>query len=120
MQFQVDFRMNQLLLTPEETSKFTLLEHLTHLDIRDNKVGDIDLKALKTLEYLNCGRNEISSIQINGLSLKNFFAPHNCEYFSHVEWYQLQKICKQNCALFPYLNRKNDKTSMRKLILPHF
>ena len=71
--------MNQLTLTPEETNKFTLLEHLTHLDIRDNKVGDINLKALKTLEYLNCGRNDINSIEINGLSLKNFFAPHNCK-----------------------------------------
>ena len=71
--------MNQLTLTPEETNKLTLLEHLTHLDIRDNKVGDINLKALKTLEYLNCGRNDISSIEINGLSLKNFFAPYNCK-----------------------------------------
>ena len=74
---QVDFRMNELILDPEEASKFGLLEHLTHLDIRDNKVGDIDLRPIKTLEYLNCGRNEIGALQINGLALKNLFAAHN-------------------------------------------
>jgi hypothetical protein len=48
---KVDLRMNQLTLPPSETVKFVALEHLTHLDIRDNKVpwysiGDEDFFVL--------------------------------------------------------------------------
>ena len=44
---KVDLRMNQLTLSPTETMKFTVLEHLTHLDIRDNQVTDLDIRALR-------------------------------------------------------------------------
>ncbi len=74
---KVDFRMNQLTLPPSETMKFTVLEHLTHLDIRDNQVVDLDVRALKTLEYLNCERNNMHTLQVNGTALKNLFAAHN-------------------------------------------
>lgn len=74
---KVDLRMNQLTLPPSETMKFTMLEHITHLDIRDNRIGDLDIRALKVLEYLNCERNEMTTLQINGTALKNLFANHN-------------------------------------------
>ena len=74
---KVDLRMNQLTLPPSETIKFTMLEHITHLDIRDNRINDLDIRALKLLEYLNCERNEMTCLQVNGSALKNLFASYN-------------------------------------------
>jgi len=76
---KVDLRMNQLVLPNTETMKFSILEHLTHLDIRDNRVTELDLRSLKSLEYLSCERNTMLSLQLNGTSLKNLFASCNCE-----------------------------------------
>ena len=36
---KVDLRMNKLQLLPTETAKFHSLEHVTHIDIRDNQVS---------------------------------------------------------------------------------
>ena len=69
--------MNQLILTPSETVKFSILEHMTHLDIRDNIVKELDIRSLKSLEYLNVERNEMTILQVNGMALKNLFAAHN-------------------------------------------
>ncbi|XP_052062683.1 PH domain leucine-rich repeat-containing protein phosphatase 2-like isoform X1 [Mytilus californianus] len=74
---KVDFRMNLLSLLPSETIKFSFLEILTHLDVRDNQIPDLDIRSLKGLEYLNCERNEMHTLQINGMSLKNVLASHN-------------------------------------------
>ena len=74
---KIDFRLNQLTLPPSETVKFTVLEHLTHLDIRDNRVTDLDVRALKTLEFINCERNGMVGLQINGTALKSLFAGTN-------------------------------------------
>ncbi|KAJ8302491.1 hypothetical protein KUTeg_018887 [Tegillarca granosa] len=65
---KIDLRMNYLSLLPKL---------LTHLDVRDNSVTDLDVRALKALEYLNCERNNMHSLQVNGMSLKNLFAAHN-------------------------------------------
>lgn len=35
---KIDLRLNQLHLMPTETAKFQSLEHVTHLDIRENQV----------------------------------------------------------------------------------
>lgn len=77
---KVDFRMNLLSLLPSETTKFSFLEILTHLDVRDNQIPDLDIRSLKGLEYLNCERNEMHTLQINGMSLKNVLASHNSKY----------------------------------------
>lgn len=75
---RLDLRLNQLILPTTETMKFTILEHLSHLDIRDNQVVDLDIRVIRTLEYLNCERNAISSLHLNGTSLKYLFAASNC------------------------------------------
>ena len=72
--------MNDLLLSPAETVQFSILEHLTHLDVRDNVIEELDVTSVKTLEYLNCERNGMRSLSVNGLALKNLFAAHNSEY----------------------------------------
>ncbi|KAL4235210.1 PH domain leucine-rich repeat-containing protein phosphatase 2 [Mactra antiquata] len=74
---KVDFRMNKLHLSPSEMAKFHLLENVTHLDIRDNLITDLDVRALRQLEYLNCDRNKINTLQVNGSAIKILSAVHN-------------------------------------------
>ncbi|XP_041375510.1 PH domain leucine-rich repeat-containing protein phosphatase 2-like [Gigantopelta aegis] len=74
---KIDLRMNKLELLPTETAKFHSLDHVTHLDIRDNHIVDLDIRAIRCLEYLNCERSGLRSLQINGSALKNVFASHN-------------------------------------------
>jgi len=83
--------MNRLVLSADETMYFSTFERLTHVDVRDNRVSELDVSAVRTLEYLNCERNAMSSLHVNGTALKNLFAACNCEY-SQLEpsWYPLR------------------------------
>ena len=60
--------------------KFHLLELVTHLDVRDNKIFDLDVRALKALEYLNCERNHIHALQVNGAAIKTLIASNNGKF----------------------------------------
>ena len=84
---KLDLRMNRLTLPLTETMKFTVLEHITHFDIRDNQVSELDLRSLKTLEYLNCERNGMTNLQLNGTSLKLLFASCNCKFKKKLIYY---------------------------------
>lgn len=46
---KIDLRMNKLQLLPTETAKFHSLEHVTHLDIRDNGVNFRAFRAAREL-----------------------------------------------------------------------
>ncbi|XP_059164436.1 uncharacterized protein LOC131947287 isoform X2 [Physella acuta] len=74
---KIDLRLNQLQIMPAETVKFQSLEHVTHVDIRDNQVTELDFRSLRCLEYLNCDRNLIKTMQLNGSALKHLYAAHN-------------------------------------------
>lgn len=74
---KIDLRLNQLQLMPTEMAKFQSIEHVTHMDIRENQVTDLDVRAIRYLEYLNCQHNNMRSLQINGTSLRNLYAAHN-------------------------------------------
>ncbi|KAK6186255.1 hypothetical protein SNE40_008326 [Patella caerulea] len=74
---KIDLRLNKLQISSVEMSQFQFLQHITHLDVRDNKIEDLDIRAIRSLEYLNCERNKIKTLQINGSSLKSLFASHN-------------------------------------------
>lgn len=74
---KVDFRMNKLTLRPDVTSRLGTLEHLTHLDVRDNAVRELDLRALRTLEYLNVERNRMEHLLVPGQSMKQLLAADN-------------------------------------------
>jgi len=71
--------MNRLMLPVEETAHFNRFERLTHVDVRDNRISELDVSAVRTIEYLNCERNAMSSLYLNGTALKNLFAACNCE-----------------------------------------
>ncbi|XP_067934912.1 PH domain leucine-rich repeat-containing protein phosphatase 2-like isoform X2 [Watersipora subatra] len=74
---KVDLRMNNLSLPASETVYMSELEQLTHLDLRMNKIRELDLRCVKALEYLNVERNELHSLQLNGSQLKTVFASYN-------------------------------------------
>ncbi|CAL1542510.1 unnamed protein product [Lymnaea stagnalis] len=74
---KIDLRLNQLQLMPTEMARFQSIEHVTHMDIRENQVTDLDIRAIRYLEYLNCQDNNMRSLQLNGTSLKNIYAAHN-------------------------------------------
>ncbi|KAK3086917.1 hypothetical protein FSP39_025370 [Pinctada imbricata] len=102
---KIDFRMNNLSLTPSEMAKFHCLENVTHLDVRDNRIMDLDVRSLKALEYLNCERNKMRSLQVNGMSLKNLLASCNeLETFSvnpKPEWIVQLDISKNKLKSLP-------------------
>ena len=79
---KIDFRMNKLTFVPSEMAKFHLLELVTHLDVRDNSVTDLDVRSLRNLEYLNCDRNKIHSLQVSGGAIKTLSASHNGKIFT--------------------------------------
>jgi len=76
----LDLRLNELTLPTIDTLKFAVLEHLTHLDVRDNRISELDLHVLRTLEHLNCERNCVVSLHLNGTSLRILAAASNREF----------------------------------------
>ncbi|XP_060073754.1 PH domain leucine-rich repeat-containing protein phosphatase 2-like [Ylistrum balloti] len=102
---KIDLRMNCLTLLPSETAKFHMLENVTHLDVRDNHIPDLDVRSLKALEYLNCERNAMHTLQINGMSLKNLFASKNeLQTFSinpKPEWLVNLEIARNKLMVLP-------------------
>ena len=74
--------------------KFTALEHLTHLDIRDNDIPELDIRPIRTIEYLNVERNAMTSLQVNGMQLKNMFAGHNGKI---TDWHQCRRFVHCMC-----------------------
>lgn len=74
---KLDLRLNKLVLPPSEQGKLSNLELVTHLDLRDNNITDLDVRCLKKVEYLNCCRNRLKTLQVSGVSLKTLLASHN-------------------------------------------
>lgn len=74
---QIDLRMNSLTLAASETLQMSVLEQLTHLDIRLNNISELDLRSLKSLEYLNVERNRLHTLHLNGDHIKTIFSAHN-------------------------------------------
>lgn len=69
--------MNNLTLPASETVHMSVMEQMTHLDLRMNKIRELDLRCLKSLEYLNVERNELHTLQLSGHQLKTIFASYN-------------------------------------------
>ena len=77
---RLDLRLNELTLPTIDTLKFVVLDRLTHLDVRDNRISELDLRILRSLEYLNCERNSVVSLHLNGTSLRILAAAGNREF----------------------------------------
>uniref|UniRef100_A0A8C9RMI5 protein-serine/threonine phosphatase n=1 Tax=Scleropages formosus TaxID=113540 RepID=A0A8C9RMI5_SCLFO len=76
----VDLRLNKICkVIPDEPD---FLQHMTHLDLRDNQLLELDASALPHLEVLRCDRNHLHALKICGSHLKILHASANGEYLT--------------------------------------
>uniref|UniRef100_A0A4W6D6F5 protein-serine/threonine phosphatase n=1 Tax=Lates calcarifer TaxID=8187 RepID=A0A4W6D6F5_LATCA len=54
-----------------------LLRHVTQLDVRDNRLTDLDASVFPRLEVLHCERNRIAGLKAKGCLLKGIYASNN-------------------------------------------
>uniref|UniRef100_A0A8C3VLZ2 PH domain leucine-rich repeat-containing protein phosphatase 2 n=1 Tax=Catagonus wagneri TaxID=51154 RepID=A0A8C3VLZ2_9CETA len=71
----VDFRMNHLKTTVIENLEGN--KYITHMDLRDNQLTDLDLSSLCNLEQLHCERNQLRELTLSGFSLRTLYANSN-------------------------------------------
>lgn len=57
--------------------------HVTQLDLRDNKLGDLDAMVFNNIEVLHCERNQLVTLSICGYVLKALYASSNGECRPH-------------------------------------
>ncbi|KAJ8336823.1 hypothetical protein SKAU_G00380430 [Synaphobranchus kaupii] len=71
----VDLRLNKICqVLPEEPD---FLRHVTHLDLRDNRLQELDASVFPRLEVLRCERNRLTSLSLRGGPLKALYASAN-------------------------------------------
>ncbi|XP_053294025.1 PH domain leucine-rich repeat-containing protein phosphatase 1 [Pleuronectes platessa] len=71
----IDLRLNKISsMVPDEPD---LLRHVTQLDVRDNRLTELDASVFPRLEVLHCERNHISSLKAKGCLLKGIYTANN-------------------------------------------
>ncbi|KAJ0058700.1 hypothetical protein NL108_000408, partial [Boleophthalmus pectinirostris] len=71
----IDLRLNKItVMVPDEPD---LLRHVTQLDVRDNRLTELDASVFPRLEVLHCERNCIQSLKAKGTLLKGIYAANN-------------------------------------------
>uniref|UniRef100_A0A3P9DG07 protein-serine/threonine phosphatase n=1 Tax=Maylandia zebra TaxID=106582 RepID=A0A3P9DG07_9CICH len=71
----IDLRLNKIsIMVPDEPD---LLRHVTQLDVRDNRLTELDASVFPRLEVLHCERNHITSLKAKGCLLKGIYASNN-------------------------------------------
>uniref|UniRef100_A0A8C4KWW2 protein-serine/threonine phosphatase n=1 Tax=Equus asinus TaxID=9793 RepID=A0A8C4KWW2_EQUAS len=71
----VDLRLN--ILRKLIADEVDFLQHVTQLDLRDNKLGDLDAMIFNNIEVLHCERNQLVTLNICGYFLKALYASSN-------------------------------------------
>uniref|UniRef100_A0A452T742 PH domain and leucine rich repeat protein phosphatase 1 n=1 Tax=Ursus maritimus TaxID=29073 RepID=A0A452T742_URSMA len=71
----VDLRLNVIRKLIADEVDF--LQHVTQLDLRDNKLGDLDAMIFNNIEVLHCERNQLVTLNICGYFLKALYAASN-------------------------------------------
>lgn len=71
----VDLRLN--IIRKLIADEVDFLQHVTQLDLRDNKLGDLDAMIFNNIEVLHCERNQLVTLSICGYSLKALYASSN-------------------------------------------
>uniref|UniRef100_A0A8V5GPC2 Uncharacterized protein n=1 Tax=Melopsittacus undulatus TaxID=13146 RepID=A0A8V5GPC2_MELUD len=72
----VDLRLNNLKRAAADTLEGN--KSVTYMDLRDNKLTDLDLSSLGNLEQLHCERNKLKELTLSGFSLRALYANSNC------------------------------------------
>ncbi|XP_019393799.1 PREDICTED: PH domain leucine-rich repeat-containing protein phosphatase 1 [Crocodylus porosus] len=71
----VDLRLNVIRRLVADEVDF--LHHVTQLDIRDNKLCELDATVFNNIEVLHCERNQLVTLKISGYCLKGLYASSN-------------------------------------------
>ncbi|XP_006860249.1 PREDICTED: PH domain leucine-rich repeat-containing protein phosphatase 2 isoform X2 [Chrysochloris asiatica] len=71
----VDLRLNCLKTMVTENLEGN--KYITHMDLRDNQLTDLDLSSLYGLEQLHCERNQLRELTLSGFSLRTLYANSN-------------------------------------------
>ncbi|ERE73753.1 PH domain leucine-rich repeat protein phosphatase 1-like protein [Cricetulus griseus] len=71
----VDLRLN--ILRKLIADEVDFVQHVTQLDLRDNKLGDLDAMIFNNIEVLHCERNQLVTLNICGYFLKALYASSN-------------------------------------------
>ncbi|KGL74476.1 PH domain leucine-rich repeat-containing protein phosphatase 1, partial [Tinamus guttatus] len=71
----VDLRLNSIRRLVADDTDF--LHHVTQLDLRDNKLGELDATVFSNVEVLHCERNQLVTLKISGYFLKALYASSN-------------------------------------------
>ncbi|CAH7190335.1 Phlpp1 [Phodopus roborovskii] len=71
----VDLRLNVLRKLIADEVDF--IQHVTQLDLRDNRLGDLDAVIFNNIEVLHCERNQLVTLNVCGYSLKALYASSN-------------------------------------------
>ncbi|KFQ28058.1 PH domain leucine-rich repeat-containing protein phosphatase 2, partial [Mesitornis unicolor] len=72
----VDLRLNNLKRAAADTLEGN--KSVTYMDLRDNRMTDLDLSSLGSLEQLHCERNKLKELTLSGFSLRALYANNNC------------------------------------------
>lgn len=60
-----------------EGDEIDFLHHVTQLDLRDNKLGELDATVFNNVEVLHCERNQLATLKVSGYFLKALYASCN-------------------------------------------
>ncbi|XP_051557049.1 PH domain leucine-rich repeat-containing protein phosphatase 1-like [Myxocyprinus asiaticus] len=71
----VDLRLNQISSVVPDEPEF--LRHVTQLDVRDNRLSELDASVFPRLEVLHCQRNAITRLCLRGCMLKALYTANN-------------------------------------------
>ncbi|KAK1337504.1 hypothetical protein QTO34_002134 [Cnephaeus nilssonii] len=88
------------------------LQQITQLDLRDNKLGDLDAMIFNNIEVLHCERNQLVTLNICGYFLKALYASSN-------ELVQLDVYPVPNYLSYMDVSSLFCNGSLRKLLAGH-
>uniref|UniRef100_A0A5F9D3W6 protein-serine/threonine phosphatase n=1 Tax=Oryctolagus cuniculus TaxID=9986 RepID=A0A5F9D3W6_RABIT len=71
----VDLRLNVIREVIADAVDF--VQHVTQLDLRDNKLSELDAMIFNNIEVLHCERNQLVTLNICGYFLKALYASSN-------------------------------------------
>lgn len=87
-----------------------MLQNLTELDVSDNSIEHLDLSAIPTLRRVDCSRNKICELILNGTALTTVTAANNSKYFFHI----FIRMCNMRNALYATIPNHEKMISCEK------
>uniref|UniRef100_A0A8C5QJR9 PH domain leucine-rich repeat-containing protein phosphatase 2 n=1 Tax=Leptobrachium leishanense TaxID=445787 RepID=A0A8C5QJR9_9ANUR len=71
----IDLRMNHLAQVVGGSMEG--IKHVLYVDVRDNRLTELDLSCMGSLEQIHCERNQLTELMLCGFSLRTIYASSN-------------------------------------------